>query len=447
MDILLSDGFTLEKPKNVKGELVVTTWDQLKRTLNGDPAVSPPPGLVHYPDFQPISWTGMRSSGGTNLVFAFEVDEVSRQMITSENPLRLEVPVTTDENVEDFLPVVFDGEDYLPVGYGVSDSNVVKIVGLPRLQTSSKRGLNQTIRLFIYKKLGRYARLLGLRYARRHNGEYKYDRVMRDQFRRGDKVALLIHGFNSDTGWMLNTVAPFLHNEVLPYDHILVWDYETLATDIERTGEELATALKQQCGFGQDDEMTLHVYAHSMGSIVSRTMVELFGGCQFVDRLVVSGPPNQGTATATIDQGGVYLLTLLLNQYSVVPPVGVLNWDLKHLYEQSIGITDLAIGSEFLRKLNKTDAPSNVPYLVLAGKGTQFETERDRLDRIARKVLGTLPGDFLGDDHDLVVGLSSQRSVHDETHPNLTIKELPCNHFDYYGLPQARQFIKEWITK
>jgi pimeloyl-ACP methyl ester carboxylesterase len=256
----------------------------------------------------------------------------------------------------------------------------------------------------------------------------------------------MIHGFNSDTGWMLKTVSPFLQDEVLPYDYILTWDYETLGTTSKRTGEDLAIALKQQCGFGSDDGLTLHIYAHSMGSIVSRTMIEMYGGHEFVDRLVIAGPPNQGTTLATLGRGSVYLLTLLLNQYEAVPPVGLLNLGLKQMYEASVGPADLVKDSDLLRRLNALEKPDNVPYLVLAGTNVQEEAERNRLNRIAHKILDTSLDTLFGEDHDLVIGLSSLRGVRGETYPNLTIKELPCNHFDYYSLPQARQIIKEWIN-
>ncbi len=245
----------------------------------------------------------------------------------------------------------------------------------------------------------------------------------------------------------LKTVAPFLHQEVLAYDHILTWDYETLGTKIKPTGEDVATALKQQCGFGPKDDMTLHVYAHSMGSIVSRTMIELAGGHEFVDSLVVAGPPNRGTPIATSAQGGVYLLTLLLNQYAVVPPLGLLNWGLKQVYEQSLGLADLKTGSDFLRDLNRLAEPDNVPYLVLAGKNVPDEAERSRLSRLAQKVLDASSDTFFGEDNDLVIGLSSLRGLRGGAYPKLTIEELPCNHFDYYNLPQARQIIKTWINK
>jgi hypothetical protein len=445
--VSLGDGLTLEKPAGFTGNITVTTWDQTKRGVDGDADLAPPPSLYHHPDFEPIGRVGTRGVGTNSLVLALEVDENSRQLITRDTPLRLKLPPTPGEEVADILPIVFDGEDYLPIGYGVENAGAVEIITLPESKTPARRGLARTLRLFVYKKMGRYTQLTGLRYAKRTDGQYEYAPIQRDQFKPGNKGALLVHGFNSDTGWMLKTVAPFLYQEVLSYDHILTWDYETLGTTIERIGEDLATALKQLCGFKAEDEMTLHVYAHSMGSVVSRCMIELFGGHEFVDGSVIAGPPNRGTTLATSGRGAVYLLTLLLNEYSVVPPVGVLNWSLKQMYDQTVGPADLMVDSDLLRRLNSLEKPDNVRYLVLAGKNILDEAKRNRLSRLAHKILDTSLEALFGEDHDLVIGLSSLRGVRSETYPDLRIEELSCNHFAYYDLPQARQIIKEWINR
>src|SRR5262249_43700180 len=150
-----------------------------------------------------------------------------------------------------------------------------------------------------------------------------------NQFLSGQRVAVFIHGFTSDTRWMIQGLAQFLRKEVLPYDHLLTWDYESFGTSVQEIGTQFALALRQQCGFDVNDGITVHLYAHSMGCLISRYMIELAGGSRFVDRLVMAGSPNQGTTLATLSRGFVYLATAFLNHFSAIPPVGVIEWALK----------------------------------------------------------------------------------------------------------------------
>jgi len=174
---------------------------------------------------------------------------------------------------------------------------------------------------------------------------------------------------------------------VLPYDHLLTWDYESFGTSVHEIGAQFALALQQQCRFDANDGITVHVYAHSMGCLVSRYMIELAGGYQFVDRLVMAGPPNLGTPLATLTRGIVYLATTLINHFSIIPPVGVIDWALQEFYGQGMGWGDLVVNSQVEQQLNALKEPSNVPYLALIGENVPDEQERNRLNRLAGKVL------------------------------------------------------------
>ncbi|NEU71469.1 hypothetical protein PI95_002460 [Hassallia byssoidea VB512170] len=457
--ISLNDELTLIKPEGFQGQVTVTTWSQATRSISGNPSLKLPPGLDRFPDlFQPIGRSGTRSIdssfGSSALVISFDVDETSRQSITRENPLRLELPTVANEQVADLLPIAFDGEDYLPVGYAAKEKNAVDVVTLPPTVVSTdaqglptKRDIGSTIQLFVYKKMGRYTPQIGLRRAELVDGKkVEYRDIQRNQFQPGDTVALFVHGFTADTRQMVETFAPFLRDEVFPYKHLLTWDYETFGTSVEENGAKLALALQQQCGFGPDDQITVHVYAHSMGCLVSRCTIELSGGHEFVDKLVMAGPPNNGSTLATLGRGMVYLLTVVVNQASVIPPLGAFNWLLEQLYQEGVGSIDLKVNSTILDKLNALKEPSNVPYLVLAGENRLSEAERNRLNRLAQKVLDRTLDNLFGEQNDIAVGLSSMRGVRGEAYPKLTIEVLDCDHFEYFQIPQGREAVKRWVT-
>src|SRR6266566_751451 len=441
----LGDGLTLFKPESFQGEVTVTTWGQASRGANGDPTLKPPPGLVPYPDlFQPLGRTGTRSVGPTGLVVAFDVDEASRESITPENPLRLKLPSAPDEQGADFFAVAFDGQDYLLVGSS-QQTDTLKVVHLPPTTVAPTRGLGHAVKLFLYKKTGRFTPIVGLHRAEMENGKVVYSEIQREQFQPGQRVAVFIHGFSSDTRWMMQGLAQFLRKEVLPYDHLLTWDYESFGTSVHEIGAQFALALQQQCGFDSNDGITVHVYAHSMGCLVSRYMIELAGGYQFVDRLVIAGPPNLGTPLATLSRGGVYLATTLINHFSLIPPVGVIDWALQELYGQGMGWGDLVVDSQVEQQLNALKEPSNVPYLALIGENVPDEQERNRLNRLASKVLRETLDTIFGEPNDTVIGVSSMKGVRRGAYPALAMHVLPCDHFRYYGIPQGLAAVKQWI--
>ncbi len=441
----LGDNLVLEKPEGVEGTVTVTTWTQATRAAQGDPDLKPPPGLEAFPElYQPVGREGTRSVGSASLVLGLDLDDESRGLITPDNPLRLHLPEAPGEEVADLLPIIFDGEDYLLAGYSSDGRAVVELVDLPPVSAPT-RGMGRTLRLFLYKKMGRHIPEFGLRNGVAENGKVLYTPVSRDQFRPGDRVAILVHGFKDDTSWFVKNVAPMLVDKILPYDHMLAWDYETWGTSVQESGEDFARALRQQCGFVPGDGITVHVYAHSMGTLVSRAMIELSGGHEMVDGLCLAGPPNNGSTLINVAKGAAFLVMTALNHATKIPAIGKVSWPLKELFKAGEGFADLAVNSPITRTLNGLTKPDNVPYLVLAGKNLPDELA-SRFNRLAYKVFDTTLDAIFGEDNDTAIGLSSLRGVRGEAYPKLTIKELPCDHSGYYVISQGREAIREWVA-
>lgn len=447
--VRLSDQIVLDTPSGFTGTVTITTMSQvIRREIDQGPA---PPDLDRFPwYFQPVGNASSRSIGPVGLALDFEVDEDARACVSPDTPLYLKLPAEGANDSIEVLPIAFDGEDYVFVGHSGDQPNTVTIVDLPlaastSVNTTGTRGVTHATRLFLYKKIGRYTADLGLRAADLIGGNVTFRRVDPGRFQAGQSVALFIHGFASDTAWMVHDIAPFLRQEVLPYDHILTFDYESFSTTIKENAEQLASALKHQCGFGPNDSITLHLYAHSMGSVVARCMIELAGGHAFVDRLVMAGPPNNGTMLATSSRGLIYIATELLNSRGPVPPLAGTTWMLKQLYEQGQGLTDLTVDSDLLKQLNSLEPPS-VPYLVLAGENVLDETEHHRLNRLAQKVLNTSLDTLFGEQNDTVVGVSSMEAVRRDGSSALRIVRLRCSHHNYYHVAEGREAIRRWIS-
>lgn len=454
-NIALSDGIVLEKPAGFTGTITVSALPQARTKSATGADIKLPPALAAQPAlFQSFTRNQTRGTEGEPVVLTLATDEASRQSITADNPLRLRMPSMANEEL---LAVAFDGEDYLPVGY--MDEGKMNIVHLPQVKAvaaapdqPATKGAWHALQLFLIKKSGRHTDRIGLRYAELNpdatdpSDAVQYRPVPKDRFKAGDSVALFVHGFTADTAEIVRSIAPFLRNYVENYTHLLTYDYETFGTSIEQNGETLALALRQQCGFDAKDDITVHVFAHSMGTLVTRCMVELFGGHEIADRVVLAGPPNNGTTLASISRGFTYLLTAMLNGLTDLPLAGFVPWLVKEFYTQGVGWEDLKTDSPIVRRLNGLQTPDQVPYLVLAGNNAGNQAQGNRLNRLAQKLFDRSLDDIFGEqEHDLVIGMSSMKGLRNGAYPKVTLKPLPCNHFGYFATTEAQAAMREWF--
>ncbi len=442
----LADGLTLHKPATFTGSVSVGTLDQSTRGA-GDPSLRPPPGLEANPHFQPLRRSDTRGTGSAALVLTFDgADDAARAAISPDSPLRLELGPLAAPDADALLPIAFDGEDYLVVGRGLNGGTAVEISTLPEGQPTT-RGIGRTVRLFLYKKMGRHNADLGLRRATLdEQGAVRYAPVSPDQFQAGQRVALFLHGFTSDSAWMISGPARLLEGVGVRYDHLLTWDYESFGTGVAENGEALALALRQQAGLGPDDGITVDLFAHSMGGFLARCMIELSGGHQMVDRAFFAGVPSNGTTLASTVHGGAFLLSAALNQAAVIPLAGSLGKLLDAFREQGPGLADLRVGSDLVRRLNALAEPSTVAYYVLAGENEGTDPDASRMKRLASKLLDQSLDSLFGEQNDVIIGLSSMTGVRNGAYPGLSIQRVPSDHFHYFAIPETRAALKEWLT-
>jgi pimeloyl-ACP methyl ester carboxylesterase len=444
--IRLREFMWLEKPAGFEGRLSVKSLPEFGRSTADAQFFKRPSALDGLSAvWRPLVWQGRRGLDDEPITLTIEADTAARSTVRPESPLRLRLP----EESEAFLALAFDGEDYIPVGYG-SAPDVVNIVRLPDPVgggAPTTRGIARSIRLFLYKKIGRPTQDLGMRAVELDSHGYRYIPVDPSRFKAGDRVALMVHGFLSDTGWLARDVAPFLRRDVLPYEHFLAWDYETFGTSVQEQGQDLATALRQQCGFASGGGMKVHVFAHSMGALVSRWVAEVTRGDDFIERMILIGPPNRGSALASMARSGAYLIAAVVNGLAPLPLIGAAGWALEKLYEEGHGWRDLETDSELTKRLNGLAGPSTVPYLILAGN-IPAEEKGARLTRLARKLLDTtLDGLFGEGEHDGVVPMSSLRGLRGGTYPFLSTTVLPCDHFSYFDIPEGRDAVRRWVLE
>lgn len=430
----LGEGLVVEAPAGFSGAVAVESVGQATR--GGGARL--PPGLVGDGSLSPAGRPGTRGGAEDGLVVSLSVDEAARARVDAAHPLRVTVP-----GGGELWPVVFDGEDFFVAGHPAGEGRAA-ITALPAPVgpdgPASRGQITRTLKLFFFKKQGQADESLGLHAAVMVDGVPVYSDVQPTDVPAGGRALLVVHGFASGTKGQVKVLDAALAG----YDRILAFDYESLGTPVEENAKVLADALGK-AGFGAEDERTLHVVAHSMGGLVARAMIELFGGDAFVDKLVMAGTPNGGTRLYDAVNGALALANFALNKafgLTTGVPIGFL---LDRIKKAVKGPEDLKSGSAFLTRLN-TARGGKVPYLVLAGTGgVEEDADAGRFKRLTYKAMGVGLDLLFGEKHDLVVGASHIRSVQGGRYPALAAKDVACNHFDYLTDRSAMAEMAAWL--
>lgn len=107
-----------------------------------------------------------------------------------------------------------------------------------------------------------------------------------------ENATILVPGFNDDTR-ILRTLGAYLHREGLnPYA------LSPQPSNGMAPLEQLAAQLAQQIGQIVPGEQRLNFVGFSMGGLICRVYIQLFGGAARTDRLVTVATPHQGTWSA-----------------------------------------------------------------------------------------------------------------------------------------------------
>jgi hypothetical protein len=468
---------TLDKPAAFEGQLIMSTVTQASRGTDVSAPLAPPPGL-ESPEaqaiFQPLAASaGGRALGADPAVLAITADSRQLAHVSEETPIHLELSVPDEPDLAGILPIAFDGEFYHLVGQQAEGrSRAVTPPGIRRLgvdimhlptpvdagegseeaeEAVESRDLKRMVRLFLYKVFHRELPPdTGVRKAHvNEHGEVVYEPVTKDEVKQAQRVALLVHGFTSSTEWLVSKGWPHFH-ELGNYDLCLTYDYETFNTPIRENGKILSQTL-QFLGFGENDDIHLDIFCHSMGTQVVRAAVELAGGHKFVDRVFMAGAPNNGTALAKGKDLFVWSGTILLNQGGLAPPALIASWFLKKIGDAGTGVDDLAPDSQFFQELNNESEPLDVPYFVQIGTTQIADAPLDwrRLFSTAGliKVADIGLDVVLGGQNDLLVGVASARAVRHGHWPKLEVAELSGHHFQYFHTEESLVKLGQWLRE
>lgn len=466
---------TIGKPAAMSGSLSVGPAAPSNRSTQK--TVQPPPGMDN-PDasryFQLVTLgTNTRAAGEAPMLLTVESEADQLAAVTPESPLRVQMPVEDDPSLRGILAIAFDGENYYVAGASRDAGNhlpsttrsaekqvrtlTINIDFLPPDGASSKadpdepvdtRDLKRTARLFFYKVfLKDLPEDTGVRLAGLDSeGKAVYAQVTSASLVNRRKVALMIHGITADTTWLVERVWPLITNSEA-YDLCLAYDYESFATGIKENARLLHEAL-EGLGFGKDNNLELDIYAHSMGTLVARALVEIWGGERYVNRVFMGGPPNAGSPLAKLRSFVPWLGTVMINQLGAIPASMLLSWSLKTLVSSGVGLVDLDPDGDFLEEINGSEkTPTSVPYYIQTGNNSRAYDKWNRIFRYGMKIADSALDEFFEGEHDLAVGVKSASILQEANWPHAKVAIIGTNHFGYFYTGEGRPVLEGWLKE
>jgi pimeloyl-ACP methyl ester carboxylesterase len=454
-------GVTLQPHPSLQATARLTTVSQSTRDVGGQ--ILPP---ILRDNSQPFQFTASRGvDPGLSALELKITDANTLNAVTPEQPLTLLVDKALGDN-EYVLPVAYDGEFFIPLGRGEAKDGKTEI-RLERLidpLEEKKRSLGGSIRIFFQKIV---AEKLGLEFpypilaAVEHgaDGTNRYEgspEIVTQKVAQANKIVLFIHGIIGDT----QSIVPCAslakidldgqENSLTDiYDLVLAFDYENLNTPIGTLAEQLGERLKS-VGLGANHGKTLHIVAHSMGGLVSRSFIEQKGGDRVVQHLIMLGTPNAGSPWSTVQDWAFTALTIGLNGLSVSGfPLAALGNLLGGIEAIDINLDQMKPGSDFLTSLRDCADPG-VPYTILAGNTSLIpppdgQTAKKLQTLLGKLGRGAIEFPFLGQPNDIAVTVHSIKSVPTGRSRPPRIQEVACNHLVYFTHAEGLQALAEAV--
>ena len=421
---------------------------------------------------QPLLFAGRRSVASS--LDALELREIEgADSVTPNHPLTLvlDAPLAPGESV---LPVAYDGEFFIPLGYGRRRGEQTEVVlqRLPQLAGSEPSGLvtprsigsalRIIFRKFAAQTLGEtLSQKLGISFEypilasvekKREELTYTTDASeVRDRVAKAKNIVIYIHGLIGSTPVMVSTLqAACIDGSGQAcstretYDLVLAYDYESLNTSVAISAVQLKQRLAA-VGIVPGHTKTVHIVAHSMGGLISRWLIEKEGGGELVQHLTMLGTPNAGSPWPVVQAGLFKALSFAINELSsVVWPLRLVKAVLTTLEAADITLDEMMPNSDLLTLLAASEPP--IPYSIVAGntslmlpdkKADEKATLRTRLER---KINQLVEFPFLKEANDVAVLVSSIRDVPkgrsafegDGRSPSPQVCEVACNHVSYF---------------
>ncbi len=393
--------------------------------------------------------------------------------VTPEQPLRLETDMPLGED-QYLFPTAYDGEFYVPLGYGKTQNGKTQIVierlttpieaGHPSEQTREQGSIHVFFQQITAHRISATANPAInpatndveyplLRAAQVDAGSSKIvyihsEKDIKASIARAKTIALYVHGLFTDTTAILSEVATATADpSATPhYDLILAFDYDTLNTPLDQNARLLKRRL-ESLGLGAGHRKKLHIVAHSIGGLLARWFIEKEGGDRIASHLIMLGTPNAGASWAQVKAGMTAAIAFAINNLSRhTTALRDLGGMLKQLETEGAAQGQIQPGSDFLSALANPSASksgpsevSDISYTLVMGNTSLMPADDTAAlrQRLMGK-LGTIADlSFFNQPNDMAVLASSTIAVPQTQ--GLPPKLLPvaCNHLEYFSHPAS----------
>lgn len=264
-------------------------------------------------------------------------------------PLKLSFPLYTSSlDIDNYVIFLYNGTTYFPVEFSVNGNIVnleIDLVSWERSEEKSTALFSELIVIgFIIKQTPSWEEM-GLNKVLINDGVMSYSQPTANS---SSKVLLLVHGWTGRPD-VWDEFIPKLQDETdLLYTEFWTFGYNS-SWSIEENAEILFNAINANANGANID-----IVAHSMGGLVSRSMIETFSGDSYIDRLITLGSPHLGSPLAVWR----YIISGILSGDEFDEDVSVFN-----CYSQ--GFRDLYSESDYIKKMRNLEEPP-IPYYSIA---------------------------------------------------------------------------------
>lgn len=415
---------------NGKSKRSVKPWDQINQYVNKE-------GLTL------INLAGKTRDAQAQDKTVIELSNLNmKKEALKDKPLSLTVNQPLAEN-ESIVPVTFDGEFLIPLGYSEKkeDGSIkVSINHLPSYDDTSrkrkKRSVTKAAWFVLLKMVGLEDSAYKVRWVK-YKPDGTVDRNtlrLKQKVNQADKILLVTHGIIGDTKPMIKNLEFLLTNK--HYDLILTYDYENLTTDIKNIAVKLNERLKK-LGLGANDGKTLHIMAHSMGGLVSRHMIEkIRGGDDMIDHIYMFGTPNGGSPFGEIPKFRDKLIALLSIGMNFGVGLGWIGVAMGMANKALLGsklltqtLEQMSGEDDFILELAKS-TKGHAGYTIVAGNVNEFKpTDDGRFARFRDKVLLKVGNYASSDDpNDVAVVVKDILAIPFKSEQHT----IACHHMNYF---------------
>lgn len=436
---------------------ITPLWDHTKSVTNLDTIRN----LIKSSDLEVLDFQNKSRSLLSQDKSIFELTNIEEKGISADNPLEihLQKEIAAGESI---IPVTMEGGFVVPIGTMKSSNNKGTVLEISHiLKNSDKRRARSLKKAFwfcLIKVVGFRDKAFKLRWVR-FNTKGKWirnSRAIAKQVDNANTIAILIHGILGDTKSMSKNLM-YLKSK-RHYDLILTYDYENLNESIENIANVFEQKLAD-IGITENHKKKVDILAHSLGGLVSRTLIEKnYRNKKVINKLIMFGTPNGGSPFGEIPSAlNLYgaLISFGLNFGTAIVPqilasIAFLN-KIKSKSENAkflfTTLNQMGSDSSFIKGLYNNNPPETKYYIIAADILLYDSTEDKEMFSFINKVLFKIGNYFSKDESNDIAVLTEQIYSIPEIFTPIILGPIKGTHMNYFTNEESIKLLENIIQE